>query len=346
MRDISSTTSVRDIWHCLDMNDPIWLAEDGRLLKDLRTSAGLDIHEFSRAASISVAQLRQLEDGGNELFYSQRIKFQMGRKLLNKLGADVVRVREEPAPETPSLFGFSPSPANAPSFEEVLSAAPTPVLPQPNTPSATWSKPWVSIMAGVGVLALAGLFGSQLLTHSPDQQRATDEKPTPSVALAPTPARAAEPVTTAMVSPALTPSAPAPSPVPVAPPPAVTLPPVAAAPAPAPTSNPSACRWDSAPGNSFMPRGMEKPSTYVHFVANADASICVQDRNQKVTQVNLKAGEKLTVRGAAPWRIQTSQWAGVGVFFQGYRMPVPASASLVTLNPRLEPLNEATAQTN
>jgi transcriptional regulator with XRE-family HTH domain len=328
------------------MNDPIWLAEDGRLLKDLRTSAGLDIHEFSRAASISVAQLRQLEDGGNELFYSQRIKFQMGRKLLNKLGADVVRVSEEPAPETPSLFGFSPSPANAPSFEEVLSAAPTPVLPQPNTPSAPWSKPWVSIMAGVGVLALAGLFGSQQLTPSPDQQRATDEKPTPSVALAPTPARAAEPVTTAMVSPALTPSAPAPSPVPVAPPPAVTLPPVAAAPAPAPTSNTSACRWDSAPGNSFMPRGMEKPSTYVHFVANADASICVQDRNQKVTQVNLKAGEKLTVRGAAPWRIQTSQWAGVGVFFQGYRMPVPASASLVTLNPRLEPLNEATAQTN
>lgn len=328
------------------MNDTIWLAEDGRLLKDLRASAGMDIHEFSRAASISVAQLRQLEDGGNELFYSQTIKFQMGRKLLRKLGADVVRVTEEPVPETPSLFGFSPSPSNTPSFEEVLSAAPTPVLPQPNMPSATWSKPWVPTLAGVGVLALAGLFGSQLLTPSADQPRATDEKPTPSAALSPTPARAAEPVTTAMVSPASTPIAPAPSPAPVVPPPAVTLPPVAAAPAPAPTSNTSACRWDSGPGNSFMPRGMEKPSTYVHLMANADVTICVQDRNQKVTQVNLKAGEKLTVRGAAPWRIQTSQWADVGVFFQGYRMPVPASASLVTLNPRLEPLNEATAQTN
>jgi len=321
------------------MNDPIWLTEDGRLLKDLRTSAGLDLHEFSRAASISVAQLRQLEDGGNELFYSQRIKFQMGRKLLNKLGADVVRVNEEAAPETPSLFGFAPSPANAPSLEEVLSAAPTPLLPPPQAHSTPWSKPWIPILAGVGVLAMAGIFGSQLLTPSADQPRATDDKPTPSVALAPTPVRAAEPVTTAMVSPATTPA-------PVVPPPAVTLPPVAAAPAPAPMSNTSACRWDSAPGNSFMPRGMEKPSTYVHFVANADASICVQDRNQKVTQVNLKAGEKLTVRGAAPWRIQTSQWADVGVFFQGYRMPVPASASLVTLNPRSEPLNEATTQTN
>lgn len=95
-----------------------------------------------------------------------------------------------------------------------------------------------------------------------------------------------------------------------------------------------------------MPRGMDKPTTYVHFVANADADICVQDRNQKVTQVNLKAGEKITVRGTAPWRIQSAQWADLSVYFQGYRMPVPASATLVTLNPRTEPLPEATAQTN
>lgn len=318
------------------MNDPIWLAEDGRLLKDLRSSAGLDIHEFSRAASISVAQLRQLEDGGNELFYSQRIKFQMGRKLLNKLGADVIRVNEEAAPETPSLFGFAPSPANSPSLEEVLSAAPTPVLPQPNIPSAPWSKPWVPILGGVGVLALAGLFGLQLLTPSDDQPRDTDIKPAASVALAPTPT----PVPTAMVSPATTPNAPAVSPTPV------VMPPVAAAPVAQPVNDTSGCRWNNGPGNSFMPRGMEKTSSYVHFVANADASICVQDRNQKITQLNLKAGEKLTVRGTAPWRIQTNQWADVAVFFQGYRMPVPASATLVTLNPRLEPLSEATAQTN
>lgn len=322
------------------MNDTIWLAEDGRLLKDLRTSAGLDIHEFSRAASISVAQLRQLEDGGNELFYSQRIKFQMGRKLLNKLGADVVRVNEEAAPETPSLFGFAPSPANAPSLEEVLSAAPTPDLPPPQVPSTPWSKPWITILAGVGVLALAGLFGSQLLTPSPDQARDTEVKTAANVALAPSPAAATAPVTTAMVSPATTPDAPAVLPTPV------VVPPVAAAPAASSVNDASGCRWDNGPGNSFMPRGMEKASNYVHFVANTDASICVQDRNQKITQLNLKAGEKLTVRGAAPWRIQTTQWADVAVFFQGYRMPVPASATLVTLNPRTEPLPEPTAQNN
>lgn len=326
------------------MNDNIWLAEDGRLLKDLRTSAGLDILEFARAASISPAQLRQLEDGGNEVFYSQSIKFQLGRKLLRKLGADVVRVAEDQVPETPSLFGFAPSPVSPPSLEESLTAAPTPVLPHPEAPSKTWSKPWVPVLAGVGVLAVAGVFGAQLLTPSPEPQRAAAQKP--AVVAAPVPVVAAEPLTTAMVNP-VTPVSTVAVPTPtVVDTPAPVTPPVAAAPAAAPVSNTAACQWDSASGNSFMPRGMDKPSTYVHFVVNADANICVQDRNQKVTQIQLKAGEKLTVRGAAPWRIQTAQWADVSVFFQGYRMPVPASASLVTLNPRLEPLIEAAAQTN
>jgi cytoskeleton protein RodZ len=328
------------------MNDQTWQVEDGRLLKDLRTSAGLDIHEFARAASISVAQLRQLEDGGNELFYSQRIKFQLGRKLLNKLGADVVRADEERVPETPSLFGFAPSPVNAPSLEETLSAAPTPVLSQPEVNDKSWSKPWVPVLAGVGILAVAGVFGSQLLTPTPEPQRAAAQKPAPAAVPAPAKAVATEPVTTAMVSPATPVSTVALPTTPVVETPAPVTPPVAAAPAAAPASDTSTCQWDSGSGNSFMPRGMDKPSTYVHFVVNADASICVQDRNKKVTQLNLKAGEKLTVRGAAPWRIQTAQWADVSVFFQGYRMPVPASASLVTLNPRLEPLIEAVTQTN
>jgi transcriptional regulator with XRE-family HTH domain len=326
------------------MNDNIWLAEDGRLLKDLRTSAGLDILEFARAASISPAQLRQLEEGGNELFYSQSIKFQLGRKLLRKLGADVVRVDEQPAPETPSLFGFSPSPANGSSLEEVLSAAPTPVLPEPVKTRPALKTRWVPVLSGVGVLILAGVFGAQLLSPQADTHRASA---TPAPQITPV----AAPDANTAQAPALSTSLQAPNEAPSAPANAVAAqavpqPPSDVPAAPKPVANLAGCQWDSGPGNSFMPRGMDKPSTYVHFVVNADASICVQDRNQKVTQVNLKAGEKLTVRGAAPWRIQTRQWADVGVFFQGYRMPVPASATLVTLNPRLEPLAETTAQTN
>jgi transcriptional regulator with XRE-family HTH domain len=328
------------------MNDNTWLAEDGRLLKDLRTSAGLDIHEFARAASISVAQLRQLEDGGNELFYSQSIKFQLGRKLLRKLGADVVRVAEEPAPETPSLFGFEPSPAPAPSLEETLSAAPSPVLPKPEVPTVPWNKRFVPLLSGLGVLALAGVFGSQLLTPSTEPARTAVAEPTPAAmaTVSPTPNTAPQDTTPAVSTAA--PAVPLPTPVAVAPTP-VTTPSVATETSNTRTSTASdTCDWASTPSNSFMPRGMEKPSSYVHFVANADVSLCVQDRNKKITQVQLQTGEKLTVRGTAPWRIKSQQWSGVSVFFQGYRMPVPASANTVVLNPRTEPLAEPTAQSN
>lgn len=307
------------------MNDYIWQAEDGKLLKDLRTSSGMDIHEFARAASISAAQLRQLEDGGNELFYSHSIKFQLGRKLLKKLGADVVRADQEPSPETPSLFDFSPSPVKPPSLEETLSAAPEPVLVQAPPTAVAWNKSWIFV--GVGVLALAGVFGAQLRSPSTPQPMVQASSPAPisaaPVVAAPTPAPPVEPPSPAPAVPAAEP-APALAPTTVA-----TV-----------ASNTGDCQWDSGPGNTYMPRGMDRPTTYVHFVATVDATICVQDRNQKVTQVNLATGEKLTVSGAAPWRIQTAQWAGVSVFFQGYRMPIPASASLVTLNPRTVPLPE------
>ncbi len=324
------------------MNDSIWLAEDGRLLKDLRTAAGLDIHEFSRTASISAAQLRQLEEGGNELFYSQSIKFQMGRKLLLKLGADVVRVTEEPVAETPSLFGFSPSPVASPSLEETLSAAPTPVLPTPEAPPQAWNQRWVPILSRLGVLLLAGVFGAQLLSTNNAPSREAVQTPAP---LASTPV-----VVNTTTAPTVAASNVVAQPEGTATLPATTaVIPTPLAQATDPATSPgqlTACQWSEGPGNSFMPRGMEKPSTYVHLVANADANICVQDRNKKITQVNLKAGEKITVRGSAPWRIQSNQWGDLAVFFQGYRMPVPASATWVTLNPRTEPLPEPTAQSN
>jgi len=321
------------------MNDTTWLAEDGRLLKDLRIAAGWDTHDFSRSASISVAQLRQLEDGGNELFYSQSIKFQLGRKLLKKLGADIVRTPEAAVAETPSLFGFSPLPVNGQTLEESLAAA-APAPHPPHIPAASvWPKRWVMALGTLGILAVAGVFGSQLLTR-PKEEAKGSVAPTTAALQEASPVASAAPVTevvTPVPIPVVSTDPTSPTPSPVEP----TV--VAAAPADQPSN---ACQWNAEPSNSFMPRGMDKPSTYVHFVANADANICIQDRNQKVTQVNLKAGEKITVRGSAPWRIQTQQWADVAVFFQGYRMPVPATASLVTLNPRTEPMAEPTAQSN
>jgi transcriptional regulator with XRE-family HTH domain len=62
-----------------------WTAEDALLLQQLRQAAGLDTSQFAIESAISHAQLLQLENGGDTLFYSVAIKAHLGRKLIAKL---------------------------------------------------------------------------------------------------------------------------------------------------------------------------------------------------------------------------------------------------------------------
>ena len=71
------------------MTKQVWLPADGTLLKKLREEAEVEITTFARTHSLSVYQIKQLEDGGNSAFYSSTIKLATGRKLLMHFGADV-----------------------------------------------------------------------------------------------------------------------------------------------------------------------------------------------------------------------------------------------------------------
>jgi len=71
------------------MTKQVWLPADGDLLKKLREEAQVEITTFARMYSLSVYQIKQLEEGGNSAFYSSAIKFTTGRKLLMHFGADV-----------------------------------------------------------------------------------------------------------------------------------------------------------------------------------------------------------------------------------------------------------------
>ena len=64
---------------------PPWTAEEAELLQQLREQAGLDAMRFAMQNAISLAQLQQLENGGDSCFYSPAIKAHSGRKLLMKL---------------------------------------------------------------------------------------------------------------------------------------------------------------------------------------------------------------------------------------------------------------------
>jgi hypothetical protein len=72
------------------MNNFSWRSEDGQLLRRLREEAGIDALVFARNNTLSLAQLKELELGGNGCFYTPAIKHNTGVKLLKKLGHDFV----------------------------------------------------------------------------------------------------------------------------------------------------------------------------------------------------------------------------------------------------------------
>ena len=59
--------------------------DDAAYLKSLRQTAGLDLAELAALANLSAGQIRQLEDGGESLFYSPQIKTQSLRRVIHML---------------------------------------------------------------------------------------------------------------------------------------------------------------------------------------------------------------------------------------------------------------------
>ncbi|MFM7800785.1 MAG: hypothetical protein ACKO69_01335, partial [Limnohabitans sp.] len=55
---------------------------DAEYLKDLRLSSGFNIAQLAAMANLSAGQLRQLEEGGDNLFYSPQIKAQSMRRVI------------------------------------------------------------------------------------------------------------------------------------------------------------------------------------------------------------------------------------------------------------------------
>lgn len=81
--------------------EQIWRAEDGLKLKALRESCGWDVWALARACALSAGQIRQLEDGGESLFYTAAIKAYAGRRALACLEAHACSIRRADASHLP-----------------------------------------------------------------------------------------------------------------------------------------------------------------------------------------------------------------------------------------------------
>lgn len=299
----------------MSSNPRIWTTEDAQQLTSLREAAGLDISILAKRHSLSVHHVRQLEEGGDDRFYSQAIKLQVGRKLLRALGGDLVELPEP----TVAVAAVDPAPLTV--SEPLLASAVVREAAQ-NTGSPRVSWRFWSPLVGMALLALAWL-GLQQSSPEPNGQKKSIQRIAASAQTAEPSAPAQSTETTTIVNvPASNaaevsePSAPAamPQPVDAAPEPAPVASLEAASAASASGSNACAFGADPVRVSVYEPR---KPGNYVYFEAQQAVQICVKDAAQQTTVLDLTAGRGRTVRGIAPFEVVSKQFDAVRIFYQG-----------------------------
>ena len=296
-------------------NNPTWRSEDGQLLRSLREEAGIDELVFARSNTVSLAQLKELEQGGNSSFYNPAIKRSTGVKLLKKLGHELV---------TPELHIVADEPAE-PSVNESPAAMATAMAQVPDSAAKPQSdspqrKPrQQALLSTLGLFSLVALFAIKpwALLGEPATDRRSDHlaaqgSSTP-VMSTPGPAQSAP-----------DPRKPSPSAAPAmfA---AMALPATVEAPKTVvkspPTSITAACDWQHRDNSkTHTPSQPLKPGNYVYLEAQADTELCVLDSQNQKTMLQLKAGTTRSVYGAAPFLVHSQDLQALKLFFQGRRV--------------------------
>ncbi|MEY4234996.1 MAG: hypothetical protein RLZZ454_254 [Pseudomonadota bacterium] len=302
---------------------PAWNAEDSAHLKTSRENAGIDAYSFARSASISLAQLKELESsvpGEDQLFYSEQIKRHVGRSLLARLGVEPLVRIQPPPPEPIPVEVVVQVAAEVARVEPIVVHQNTPEIAAPelaNTPShwadrvfeklpmaATtqgrmgWSVAFVVTLAA----SLIWANGQSKKPAAPPAQAVAQKEPAPVLAAVPSP------------SPELAASEAAASPV--------------------AAEETTQCDWKFK-GKSLVvvPSEPLKAGNYVHVAADKNTIACVLDSQKKLTQITLKAGEKLSVSGAAPFLIYSPEFSTSRIYFQGKRIYIPdPTTTHLTLN--------------
>ena len=284
------------------MSPPVWTAEQGALLKDLRQKAGLDTATLARKHILSPAQVVQLENGGDSAFYNPDIKYASGKKLLHALGHDLPKPEPEPEPESKPSEMVRPIAKPTLHKERKENKA---RLPRPSTSlsSQNFFWPLLFLLIGLGVLGIYVEKSSEPAT----------------------------PINTA-AQPAQTPSSPSTSPPTSSPSEAIpdtpkVIVPKAESPLPAPVaSNLSGsktnCNWQTT-ALEIQPTSPRKSAEYVHMVAQQNVVVCIKDAEQRVATLELEAGKERSIYGPAPFAVYSTNLAQLNLYFQGQLVKLP-----------------------
>jgi hypothetical protein len=296
-------------------NNPSWRSEDGQLLRSLREEAGIDELVFARSNTVSLAQLKELELGGNNSFYNPAIKRSTGVKLLKKLGHELVTPELVIVAAEPAAPNVNASPAAMATAMAQVHASPE----KPHSDSPRRRPTQQTLFWTLGLCSLVALVAIKpwALMDGPANDRRSDhlaaQNTSNLVTATPGPAQSAphqrEPSPTAV-------------PVKVA-----ALPPPATVDVPkaqfksAPTTVTTACDWQHRDNSKIhTPSQPLKPGNYVYLEAQSDTELCVIDSQNQKTMLQLKAGMAKSVYGAAPFLVHGQDLQALRLFFQGRRV--------------------------
>lgn len=309
------------------MDEPV--RDDAAHLKSLRLAADLDHAQLALMVNLSAAQVRQLEEDGDSLFYSPQIKAQSLRR--------VIRTLENASQEPQSVASIEPpAPRSSASvIDDIIRLSEKNLKSQVvhsdvRRPGGSWPKllgTWglAALLLGLGVWQY-NRHNSQALYEewvepitgkvlTAPQTNQTEEVP----AVVPEVIAAAAAPTQAVV---------------VAPSAKETTAKETTSTETAATKNPAAASTASAADcanittapvtvTSVSPN---KPGSYVYLVANKATTVCVDDGKNKRNLVTLTPGAGRSIHGSPPWTIATSELKSVQVYFQGAKVWVPPEA--------------------
>ena len=270
------------------MTRQVWLPADGALLKKLREEARVEITALARMHSLSTAQIKQLEDGGDSSFYTSAIKLATGRKLLIHFGADVQPL--EPAIDLKPVQEVE-------ILEQKINSIPTPTqTPIANIALQKNRSPSNLLIFGALIVALASIY---IWFHRsvPAIQKESGNISAEQKINLPPEAISIEPKTdtsTIQIDSLKT------------------------------QEGGPECVW----GNEVAPvifSQPTKPGDYVHVVANTDVSICIKDASGKEQVLHLKNTQSQTIRGRPPFEIFSNNLNELKIFYQGNLLRLPSS---------------------
>ena len=299
------------------MSPPVWTAEQGALLKDLRQKAGLDTATLARKHILSPAQVVQLENGGDSAFYNPDIKFASGKKLLHALGHDLPKPEPEPEPESKPSEMVRPiaKPTLHKERKELKERKEYKArLPRPSTSlsSQNFFWPLLFLLIGLGVL---GIYVEKSSEPATPINTAAQPAQTPS-----------------LVPSGTTPSLPSSSPPTSSPSEAIPDTPKVIAPkAESPLLAPAAsnlsgsktnCDWQTT-ALEIQPTSPRKSAEYVHMVAQQNVVVCIKDAEQRVATLELEAGKERSIYGPAPFAVYSTNLAQLNLYFQGQLVKLP-----------------------